>query len=152
MNLDELDKCACVCVRGGDSSFIQGKKSSYKIVGRQILGRTCSPRAPRSCLPPKVSLQTVVASGRSCCHKAQTGALLARGRLSSCAHPDAVMLPDCLQGWSAGINDALGESESENHCRSVKCATGWMEKLCVYCRGTLFPHSFKSLVLTKGKK
>lgn len=143
-----------VHVRVCDSSFVQGNKSCCKIVDRQILGRTCSLRAQRSCFPPKVSLWTVVVrvSSQGCCHEAQTGALLARGRLSSCAHPDAVMLPACLQGWRAGINSALGESKNEKHCRSAKCATGWMGKLCVYCGETLFPHSFQSLVLTKGKK
>lgn len=57
MNLTSACVCACVCV----SSAVQGNKYSYKIVGRQILERTCSLRDQRSCLPPKVSLRSVVA-------------------------------------------------------------------------------------------
>jgi len=53
--------CMCVC----DSSFVQGKKSSYETVGRQSLARTSSLRAKSSCVPPKVSLQTVVARVRA---------------------------------------------------------------------------------------
>lgn len=55
MNLTNVDVSVC------DSLFIQAIKFSYKIVARQILGRTCSLRAQRSCLPPKVSSQTAVA-------------------------------------------------------------------------------------------
>lgn len=57
MNLTSVCVRACVC----GSSPVQDNKYSYKIVGRQILGRTCSLRDQRSCLPPKVSLRSVVA-------------------------------------------------------------------------------------------
>lgn len=97
--------------------------------GQQIHLKICGKANPGEDLQFKSSKKLPLSQGqladccgqRSCWHEPQTGALLARGTLRSCAHLDAMTLPACLQGWRAGINGALGVGEKVRVKNTAGC-------------------------------
>lgn len=76
---------------------------------------------------------------RSCWYETQTGALLARGTLRTCAHLGAV-------NWE------WGQRKTEKHCKGCKVCH-WQDGEVMYLVwGTLFSCLFQSSVFSKGKK